>query len=206
MSNCLGTSSAAGSGTLSDTPVILDVRWRRGPDIAPWTHSWSSCIYSFKEISTDYLPYTGVHHSLRLCSLFYRLLCRVAIVLTSKVAACSTSSSLDQRPRLSLPLSRLPRAPHTGSAYRYNIPIFLFPTPPPTSPPPAVNDRFKLQALPHVKRANTFWSIYFMSSNGQQINREFIQSGRNFAHRLRCIAMHEHIVTASKLRNLGNWL
>ena len=64
MSNCSGTSSAAGSGTLSDTPVILDVRWRRGPDIAPWTHSWSSCIYSFKEISTDYLPYTGVHHSL----------------------------------------------------------------------------------------------------------------------------------------------
>src|SRR5438270_11308063 len=100
MSNCLGTSSAARSGILNDTPVILDVRWRQGPDIAPWTHSWSSCIYSFKEISTDYLPYTGVHHSLRLCSLFYRLLCRVAIVLTSKVAACSTSSSLDQRPRV----------------------------------------------------------------------------------------------------------
>src|SRR5437588_388340 len=57
-------------------------------------------IYSFKEISTDYLPYTGVHQPLRLCSLFYRLLCRVAIVLTSKVAACSTSSSLDQRPRV----------------------------------------------------------------------------------------------------------
>src|SRR5205823_8682106 len=41
-----------------------------------------------------------VFHSLRLCSLFYCLLCRVAIVLTSKVAACSTSSSFDQRPRV----------------------------------------------------------------------------------------------------------
>src|SRR2546423_7442626 len=97
MSSCSGTFSVAELETRSDTPEALDVRWRREPGIASWTHSWSFALLLQGNIDPGFAQYQ-CHQALRLYALFYRLFCRVAMVLASKVAACSISSSLDHRP------------------------------------------------------------------------------------------------------------
>jgi hypothetical protein len=53
----------------------------------------------------------------------------------------------------------------------------------------AVDQGLQCETTSDIERADTFRGVELVTSDGQQIDAEFVDLGRDFSHRLRCIGM-----------------
>src|SRR5439155_14630063 len=67
-----------------------------------------------------------------------------------------------------------------------------------------VDERFKPHARTHVERPNALGSIHFVTSDGEEIDAKLVHQGRNFAHRLRRISVHQDTMCMRHTANICN--